>query len=43
MDYFNEELGLKVPAHVAVILDGNGRWAKNVLCLELTDIKLEVR
>lgn len=28
MDYFNEELGLKVPAHVAVILDGNGRWAK---------------
>lgn len=31
MDYFNEELGLKVPAHVAVILDGNGRWAKKRL------------
>ena len=28
MDNFNEELGLKIPAHVAVILDGNGRWAK---------------
>lgn len=28
MDTFNEELGLKVPGHVALILDGNGRWAK---------------
>ena len=28
MDNLNEELGLKIPAHVAVILDGNGRWAK---------------
>lgn len=28
MDTFNEKLGLKVPCHVAVILDGNGRWAK---------------
>ena len=28
MDNFNEELGLKIPAHVAVILDVNGRWAK---------------
>ena len=28
MDKYNEELGLKIPAHVAVILDGNGRWAK---------------
>ena len=28
MDKFNEKLGLKIPAHVAVILDGNGRWAK---------------
>lgn len=28
MDYYNESLDLKVPAHVAVILDGNGRWAK---------------
>ncbi len=31
MDIFNEELGLKIPAHVAVILDGNGRWAKKRL------------
>ena len=28
MDTFNESLGLKIPGHVAVILDGNGRWAK---------------
>lgn len=28
MDTYNEELGLNIPAHVAVILDGNGRWAK---------------
>ncbi len=31
MDIYNEELGLKIPAHVAVILDGNGRWAKKRL------------
>lgn len=28
MDSYNEKLGLKVPAHVAIIMDGNGRWAK---------------
>ena len=28
MDTFNESLGLKIPGHVAVILDGNGRWEK---------------
>lgn len=28
MDILNEELGLRIPQHVAVILDGNGRWAK---------------
>ena len=28
MDMVNEQLGLKIPQHVAVILDGNGRWAK---------------
>lgn len=28
MDTFNESPGLKIPGHVAVILDGNGRWAK---------------
>ncbi|BBF42927.1 undecaprenyl diphosphate synthase [Lachnospiraceae bacterium KM106-2] len=26
-DYINEQ-GLKIPNHVAIILDGNGRWAK---------------
>lgn len=31
MDTFNEELGLQIPCHVAVILDGNGRWAKKRL------------
>ncbi len=28
MDIQNEALGLRIPQHVAVILDGNGRWAK---------------
>lgn len=28
MDKFNEELELNIPSHVAIILDGNGRWAK---------------
>lgn len=28
MDYYNEKLGLNIPSHIAVILDGNGRWAK---------------
>ena len=28
MDTINEKLGLRIPSHVAVILDGNGRWAK---------------
>lgn len=28
MDNYNEELGMRVPNHVAIILDGNGRWAK---------------
>ena len=28
MHYYNESLDLKIPSHVAVILDGNGRWAK---------------
>lgn len=31
MDIYNKELGLNIPAHVAVILDGNGRWAKKRL------------
>ncbi len=31
MDNFNDKLGLKIPQHVAVILDGNGRWAKKRL------------
>lgn len=28
MDNYNEELNLNVPNHIAIILDGNGRWAK---------------
>lgn len=28
MDNYNDKLGLKIPAHVAIIMDGNGRWAK---------------
>lgn len=28
MDNYNEKLGLNIPAHVAIIMDGNGRWAK---------------
>ena len=23
-----EDMGLRIPGHVAIILDGNGRWAK---------------
>lgn len=29
-DYINSD-GLKIPSHVAIILDGNGRWAKKKL------------
>lgn len=28
MDNYNEKLGMNVPEHIAIILDGNGRWAK---------------
>lgn len=28
MDIYNEKLGLNIPCHVGIILDGNGRWAK---------------
>lgn len=28
MNIYNEKLGLDVPEHVGIILDGNGRWAK---------------
>lgn len=28
MDIYNEKLGMNVPGHIAIILDGNGRWAK---------------
>ena len=55
MDTLNEALGLKIPQHVAVILDGNGRWAKKRglprkaggqskdTCPAHTDIRLAVR
>lgn len=29
---------LKVPNHIAIILDGNGRWAKNAICRAATAI-----
>lgn len=28
MDSYSEKLGLNIPGHVGIILDGNGRWAK---------------
>ena len=28
MDIYNESLGLNIPCHVGIILDGNGRWAQ---------------
>ncbi len=31
MDNYNGKLGLNVPEHVGIILDGNGRWAKKRL------------
>ena len=31
MDTYNEELGMRVPEYIAIILDGNGRWAKKRL------------
>ncbi len=29
---------LNIPQHVAIILDGNGRWAKNAIYLGIWDI-----
>lgn len=29
---------MPVPEHVAIIMDGNGRWAKKGLCQGLQDI-----
>ena len=35
----NNDLDLhNIPEHVAIIMDGNGRWAKNVKCQELKGI-----
>ena len=35
----NNDLDIhNIPEHVAIIMDGNGRWAKNVKCLELKAI-----
>lgn len=33
MDNYNEKLGLNIPEHVGIILDGNGRWARQRLML----------
>lgn len=30
-----------MPSHVAVIMDGNGRWAKKEACRALSGIRLE--
>lgn len=33
---YNEELdSSNIPEHIAIIMDGNGRWAKKRKCLEL--------
>ena len=37
------EQRLKIPNHVAIILDGNGRWAKDKGKKELKDIKKDIR
>lgn len=31
--------GLKIPQHVAIILDGNGRWARSVFFQEMQDMQ----
>lgn len=32
----NDDLDIhNLPEHIAIIMDGNGRWAKSVKCLEL--------
>lgn len=38
MDFYNEKLELNVPEHIAIILDGNGRWAKKRLLPVMPDI-----
>ena len=37
------EENLKIPNHVAIILDGNGRWAKAKECPAITGICREPR
>ena len=33
---YNEELdSSNIPEHIAIIMDGNGRWARSEKCLEL--------
>ena len=32
--------GLRMPSHIAIIMDGNGRWAKQKDYLERLDIRL---
>ena len=32
-----------LPKHVAIIMDGNGRWAKKQSKLRVLDIKLELK
>ena len=34
---------MNVPQHIAIILDGNGRWAKAKGCRETTDTHREAK
>lgn len=39
---FKEKIDLdRLPVHVAIIMDGNGRWPKNVVMIVHTDISTE--
>lgn len=33
----------KVPKHIAIIMDGNGRWAKKDLCHVIMDTHKEAK
>lgn len=33
----------KIPKHIAIIMDGNGRWAKKEIYQEVLDIKLVLK
>ena len=35
--------GMNIPNHIAIIMDGNGRWAKRDFYLEMQDMWQEQR